>query len=220
MTDELILDKKACEKLGLHSEAVYLIEYDLNSKRLIPKTATKQVKDEIVQLNKKAVEIRNQMGYILTFKIRATRHLESSWLIAKERLEEAQVELENVKEKMKSYGFDNVDKRIRIIPVFVREENFESFEDEKAQFLLQFATEHIKYCDRMLEENRVSEPILWRVQKAYEIVNTLSEELKNRDAEAEIKDMASLLDDKTQQVLALKQKLEEEAEKEQKKEKT
>ena len=41
----------------------------------------------------------------------------------------------------------------------------------------------------------------------------------DRDAEAEVKDMAGLLDDKTQQVLALKINLDEEAEKTQKEKK-
>lgn len=217
MTDkELVLDTKALERMGLHSSAVYLIEYDLNSPLVIPKTATKIEKEELIKRNKQAEKIRNKMKFALKFNIRATRHLESSWLIAKERLEEAQEKLAEIKDDMRNQGFDNVDKRIRIIPVFVTEENFTSFEDEKSQFLLQFASEHIKYCDRMIDENRVDVAILWRVQKAYEIVNSLAEELKSKDSESEVKDMAGLLDDKTQQVLALKIKLDEEAEKAQK----
>jgi len=213
--NNLILDAKECAKMGLHSEALYIIEYDLNSQIVIPKNATLQEKKEIEQRNKWAEEIRNKMKFALKFKIMATKHLESSWLIAKKRLPDAQAELQAIKDEMKLRGFDNVDKRIRIIPILTTETGFENFEDMKVQFLLQFATEHIAYCDKGLEEQRLPKSSLWRCHKAYEIINTLAEELKSEDAKSEVKDTANLLDDKIQQVEAmiLKQEEEEEANK-------
>lgn len=210
--DELILDKEAIEKMGLHSESLWIIEYDLNSCIVIPKNATPQEKKEITERNRRAEVIRNKMKFALKFKIMATKHLESSWLIAKERLEDAQAELTAIKEEMKANGFDNVDKRIRIIPILTTETGFENFQDMKTQFLLQFATEHIAYCDKGLDEQRLPKSSLWRCKKAYEIINTLAEELKSDDAKNEVKDTVNLLDDKIQQVEAMLILQEEEAE--------
>jgi len=122
MVDELIFQIEDAEKLGLHSEALYVIEYDLNSRRLIPKdykicpqcnshtdvkanncqrcgtniigeevhagvSATE--KEEMERYNKVANEIRNKLFFALKFQIKATKHLESSWLVSKERLKDA-----------------------------------------------------------------------------------------------------------------------------------
>jgi hypothetical protein len=213
MPEDLILDKKACEKIGLHSEAIYLIEYDLNSQLVIPKNATANEKKELEERNKKAEHIRNLMKFALKFNIMATKHLESAWLIAKERLPLAVEELEKIKGEMRSAGFDNVDKRIRIVPLMTTEAGFEDFQNMKTQFLLDFAMEHVKYCEKGLEEERLPKSSLWRCKKAYEIINTLADELNSEDARNEVKDTVSLLDDKIQLVEAMILKQEEEEEK-------
>jgi hypothetical protein len=250
MVDELIFDPKDAEKMGLHSEALFIIEYDLNSRRLIPKDyklcpkcnehieninlvtgagldwcpkcgtdvsheqvkspITEQEKEERERYNKVANEIRNKLFFALKFQIMATKHLESSWLISKERLADAVTAIDALKEEMKRGGFDNVDKRIRIIPIMTTEDGFESYEDQKIQFLLQFCTEHIQYCDKALDEQRMPKSSLWRVKKAYEIINLLADELKSTDAQHEVKDTAELLSDKASQVEAMLAKQEEE----------
>jgi len=208
--NELIFEKADAEKLGLHSEALYIIEYDLNSRRQIPKNATEELKTELEEYNKRANEIRNKLFFTLKFRINATKHLESSWLIAKERLSTAVTEIENIKAEMKAGGFDNVDKRIRIIPVLTTETGFENYEDQKVQYLLQFCTEHIAYCDKALEEQRMPKSSLWRCKKAFEIVNLLAEELKEKDNQNEVKDTAQILSDKTSEVEVMLEKLEAE----------
>jgi hypothetical protein len=246
MVDELIFDPEDAKKMGLCSTALYTIEYDLNSKRLIPKDYTtcpnchtnietdklyintKKIegregyfcsncgqnitnepiihpiteadKEERERYNKVANEIRNKLFFVLKFRIMATKHLESSWLISKERLADAVSEIDAIKAEMKRGGFDNVDKRIRIIPIMTTEDGFESYEDQKIQFLLQFCTEHIQYCDKALDEQRMPKSSLWRVKKAYEIINLLADELKSEDAKHEVKDCAELLSDKASQV--------------------
>ena len=208
--NELIFEKADAEKLGLHSEALYIIEYDLNSRRQIPKNATEELKTELEEYNKRANEIRNKLFFTLKFRINATKHLESSLLIAKERLSTAVTEIENIKAEMKAGGFDNVDKRIRIIPVLTTETGFENYEDQKVQYLLQFCTEHIAYCDKALEEQRMPKSSLWRCKKAFEIVNLLAEELKEKDNQNEVKDTAQILSDKTSEVEVMLEKLEAE----------
>jgi hypothetical protein len=80
----------------------------------------------------------------------------------------------------------------------------------KIQFLLQFCTEHLAYCDNALNDQRMPKSSLWRCVKTYEIVNLLADELKTEDAKHEVKDMAELLSDKISQVQAMMQKQEDE----------
>ena len=257
MVDELIFDPEDAKKMGLCSTALYTIEYDLNSKRLIPKDYTtcpnchtnietdklyintKKIegregyfcpncganltnepvqhpitevdKEERERYNKVANEIRNKLFFVLKFRIMATKHLESSWLISKERLADAVTEIDAIKAEMKRGGFDNVDKRIRIIPIMTTEDGFESYEDQKIQFLLQFIGEHLAYADKGLDEQRLPKSSLWRMKKTYEIVNLLADELKSTDAQHEVKDMNELLSDKISQCDAMLQKQEDEA---------
>lgn len=207
---ELILNKEELEAMHLHSEAFYLIEYDVCSRKKIPKNISKEEKEDLEQYNKRAEAIRNKLFFSLKFRIMATKHLESAWLISKDRLPNADKELEAIKAEMKGYGFDNVDKRIRVVPILTTEEGAENFEDMKVQFLLQFLTEHIQYCDDALNEQRMPKSSLWRCKKAYEIVNLLAEELKTEDSKHEVRDTAEILSDKYSQVEAMLEKQEEE----------
>jgi hypothetical protein len=205
---ELILDIEQLKAMGLHGEALFVIEYDLNSPILIGTHVTEAEKKELSERNKKAIKIRNKMAFALKFQIKATKHLESSWLISEDRIEEAKKALEEIKAEMKQCGFDNVDKRVRIIPILTTETGFENYEDMKVQFLLQFATEHIQYCDKGLEEQRMPRSTLWRCKKAVEVIRELTEELKKEDAKHEIIDTIAILDDKVQQAEAMVIKLE------------
>ena len=241
---ELILNVEELNKMGLNGQEFYLIEYDLNSRRLIPqdfkvcakcnahtenlKTGfcakcgaditnevvkspiTESEKEERVRYNKVANEIRNKMFFALKFRIMATKHLESAWLVSKERLTDAVKELDAIKVEMKRGGFDNVDKRIRIVPILTTEEGAENFEEMKVQFLLQFCGEHLAYCDHALDEQRIAKSSLWRCIKTYEIINILADELKTEDAKHEVKDMNELLSDKVSQVQQMLQRQEDE----------
>ncbi len=209
-SNELILDAEALKTMGLHGEALFVIEYDLNSPITIGSNATEQEKEEIKKRNKEAVKIRNKMLFALNFQIKATKHLESSWLISSEHLDDAKTALEAIKDEMRAKGFDNVDKRIRIIPILTTETGFENYEDQKVQFLLQFATDHIQYCDKGLEEQRMPRSTLWRCKKAVEILQAHVETLAKKDAQGEVKDTIAILDDKTQQCEAMILKQEEE----------
>lgn len=241
---ELILNVEELNKMGLNGQEFYLVEYDLNSRRLIPQdykacpkcdshtenlktgfcqkcgadisTAsikspiTEQDKEERVRYNKVANEIRNKMFFALKFRIMATKHLESAWLVSKERLSSAVAELDAIKAEMKVGGFDNVDKRIRIVPILTTEEGAENFEETKIAFLLQFCSEHLAYCDDGLANQRIAKSTVWRCVKTYEIINVLADELKTEDAKHEVRDMAELLSDKISQVQAMLEKQAEE----------
>jgi hypothetical protein len=194
---ELILDREQLQNMGIHAEEIYTIEYDMSSERKIPKNATPYERKEIKTKNKLAREFRNKLIHALKFKIMASKHLESSWIISKDKLETAVEELENLKADMESKGFKNVDKRLRIIPILTTDEGFEHYEELKAQFLLKFATEHIRYIDNGIDDQRMSPAILWRCKKAFSIIESLKEEVKHRpDLYDEIVDTVALLSDK------------------------
>lgn len=194
----IILDKDALEKMGIVSKAIFTIEYDVASKVKIPKNASPSERDELKKKNKIATKIRNKLLFSLKFKIVATEHLESSWIISKEKLAVAIEELNKIKDEMKLHGIPNADKRLRIIPILTTEEGYEDYEDQKRQYLINFAMEHIQYCDKGLGDERMAKSTLWRCKKSFEFIEVLVQELQSEDSRLEVKDMNILLCDKIQ----------------------
>jgi len=183
------------EAMGFKGEAVYIIEYDFVSELKIPKNTSKERRKALKLRNKTAREFRNKLIHLLKFKLMATRHLESSWLIDEKRLEDAVNGLEDLKAKMKQKGFKNVDKRIRIIPILTTVEGFQHYEDKKAEFLLDFTMEHLRYVTKGLKKRRIAKSTLWRCQHASEIVNAIKDELSTSKRYKELCDTIGILDD-------------------------
>lgn len=193
--DKLILDEQALAKLGLGEQAVYLIEYDLHSERKIPKNATIEQKKEAQKRNHLAREFRNKLIFLLKYNLRATKHLESCWIIDETRLETAIEGLEELKSQMEGKGFSNLEERLRIIPILTTIEGLQNYEDKKAEFLLDLAMEHIKYLEKAKKTKRVANGIVWRCKKAFEIVSELKEELKKNTRYKELVDTVEILDE-------------------------
>jgi len=191
--NEIVLDIKALEAMGLHSEAIYTIEYDLNSELKIHKNSTPEEKKQAKIMNDLAREFRNKLQFILKFKLQATKHLESCWLISESNLETAVNDLSELKDAMRNKGFKDVDKRLRIIPILTTIEGFESYEEKKAEFLLSFAMEHIKYCDLAIKTKKMPRGTMWRCKEAYSIINGLKEELKKNKRYHELVDTVGVL---------------------------
>jgi len=186
--EPLVLDKDALEKLGLHSEALYALEYDLPSNYL----------QKIDKKTKQFLEfMRWKMVYQLKYKLRAIRNLNSSWFIDGERLNDAEEFVESMKQQYASKGF-NMDKKIRIIPILTTTEGFQSYEDKKAEFLLEFLHESLEKVEKGLSDEIMSEPILWRCKKSVEIVESIKETLQYHAEYKLINDTISMLTDKIQ----------------------
>lgn len=197
---DLVLNVEQLKGMGIHSEQIYIIEYDLHSKKKIPKNISDQEKRRIEARNRVIQSFRNKLFFILKFRVMATRHLESSWIIGKERLEMAVEELNQLKEEMAEKGL-GVDKRLKIYPILVSTETYEYYEEQKAQFFLKFAMEHIQYIDKAVSEQRMANSTLWRCQRAYTIIEQLKEELKGHpDLYNEVTDTVALLGDKIAEV--------------------
>jgi len=196
---DLVLDSNALDKMGLKDQAIYIIEYDIptpnvsGNKLRIPKNISEERKREIEKTHKKVVKYQNKLLFMLKFKLHATRHLDSCWLIEENRLELAIKSLEELKEEMKVDGFKDIDKRLRIIPILTTIDGFETFEEKKAEFLLQFSMEHIKYTDKAKREQKMAQSTLWRCKEAYSIIEALKEELKSHVRYNEIIDTNQLL---------------------------
>ena len=191
--DKLVLNSKALGEMGLKCEEIYTIEYDLNSVLKIPKNISPEAKKEAQKRNRLAKEFRNRLHFILKFKLHATRHLESCWILSEKSLDFATEQLEAFKSDMKAKGFSDVDERIRIIPILTTEAGFESFTDKKAEFILEFAMEHIKYCEKAKKEQKIARGTLWRCKEAYSICATLKEELKGNKRYNELVDTVEAL---------------------------
>jgi hypothetical protein len=125
-------------------------------------------------------------------------------------------ELEELKAKMTSEGFKDVDKRIKIVPVLTNAEGFTHYEDKKAEFILDFLMEHVRYAEEGINDQRISASTLWRVKQAVSICNILSESLKEHERYPELMDTVNMLDELAGQcdALLLKQKEEKQAEEE------
>lgn len=194
--EKLVLDTKALEQMGFKDEAIYIIEYDLPyDRKVLPKTASDEQKKANARLNQLAREFRNALKYMLRFKLNATKHLQSCWIIPEKSLNLAVEQLEQLKQQMEAKGFQNVDKRIRIIPILTTLEGYESFQERKAEFLLDFAMEHIRYAEKGIKQRRMSKSQLWLCKRAIEIIGTLKDELKGNQRYNEVCDTLSILDD-------------------------
>lgn len=221
---ELVLDSKALDQMGFKDEAIYMIEYDLpmpnvsGNKLRIPKNISAERKREIKNEHKKVVKYQNKLLFMLKFKLYATKHLNSCWLIEESRLESAISGLEELKDEMKVDGFSDIDKRLRVIPILTTIEGFEHYEDKKVEFLLQFSMKHIKYTDKGLKEQRMAQSTLWRCKNAFSIVEQLKEELKTHKQYKQIVDTNAILGDKIAKIEnMLKDKKDKEAQKKGKK---
>ena len=210
MIDKLILDSSALAEMGFAEEAVYLIEYDLHSEKVIPERYyTVDGKGERIlnetgkglqKRNKLAREFRNKLIFLLKYNVKATKHLESCWIISENRLESTIKGLESLKEEMKAKNFPDVDKRLRVIPIITTLDGFQHYEDKKAEFLLQYAIEHIKYMEKAEKARRCASGLIWRSKKAYEAIAELSGELKRHKRYKELLDTNIALDEVTNRV--------------------
>lgn len=197
--NKLIIDEKALETLGLHGKGFYVVEYDMYSEKAISpnqkKILTVEEKTRIENNNKLSREFRNKLTFALKFKLHATKHLESSWIIEGETLDNAVAEIEGLKNQMKSKGFLDCDERIKIIPIFTDNEGYQHYDDKKAEFILEFLMEHVKYTEMGIKEQRISQSTLWRCKQAVSICSVHSETLKDSERYNEILDTINILDE-------------------------
>src|SRR5208337_2086877 len=198
-TNKLVIDEKALTDLGLCGTAMYSLEYDLYSEKNLTdaqnRKLTKEARTANKNFNKLARVIRNKMAFTLKFKLNAVHHLESSWFLDGDKLDIAIQEIEDIKQKAKAKGFDDIDSRIKIIPIFTTPEGHESYQDQKAEFILNFIMEHVAYAEKGLKNKRMSQCVLWRCRKAVEICNAHIESMKDNDRFNEMLDTVNMLDE-------------------------
>lgn len=198
-TNKLVIDEKALEELGLSGQTLYIIEYDMYSEKYLTdiqkRKLTKEQREANERFNKLGRIFRNKLLFALTFKINATKHLESSWLLDGEKLDEAVAEIEGIKAQAKTKGFDDIDSRIRIIPIFTTPDGFESYKDKKAEFILDFIMEHVKMAEEGVKDKRMAQSTLWRCRKAVEICNSHIESMKGHERYNEMLDTVNMLDE-------------------------
>jgi hypothetical protein len=198
-TNKLVIDEKALEALGLHGETIYTVEYDMYSEHYLTdaqkRKLTKEGREANARFNKLARIFRNIIVFTLKFKLDAVKHLESSWLLDGDKLDEAVAEIEELKAKAKAKGFDDIDRRIKIIPIFTTPEGFENYKDKKAEFILDFIMEHVKMAEEGVKNKRIAQSTLWRCRKAVEICNSHIESMKGHERYNEMLDTVNMLDE-------------------------
>lgn len=199
-TTALKIDATELAKLGLHGEEIYVIEYD------IPRGHN--VKGMSKEQSQFLTAMRFKMNKTIKFVLKCMRNLDSSWFLEKEKLEEAELFLTEMRDEYRANGF-NMDKRIRILPLITTDEAYESYEDRKAEFLLQWISESMEKVLEGLHDKIMSETTLWRCKKCIETVEITKELLKGNNRYNEILDELNNLDDKIQKYENLKQDLKE-----------
>ena len=198
-TNKLIIDENALEALGLYGQTIYTLNYDMYSEKYFTNAQKSRMNTEQVEANKRFNKLariyRNKLVFTLKFKLSATHLLESLWLVYGDKLDMAVDEIEQIKSSAKSKGFEDIDQRIKIIPIFTTPEGFEHYEDKKAEFVLEFLMEHVKYAEEGINKKRMAQSTLWRCKKAVEICNAHSESLKKSERYNEILDTINMLDE-------------------------
>lgn len=202
--DNLVLDKNALERMGLYAKVIHLIEYDLYSELKVSKDASVEEARWLSQRNKLARRFRNDLVYLLKYKLFASQHLQSCWLIEERYLNKAKVELGELIKKMKERGFHDADRRIKIIKIITTPEDNEYYNTKKANFLLNFISEALGYCDRSEKKGKLDKGTLWRIEQAYEIVSIMKEEVQGHKLYGEIEKGLIKLKERTEEVKPLK----------------
>jgi len=187
---EIEKTKELLTKAGFDGDAVWTIEYDLPTK----KQEKGKKYDEIGSPER---AFRNALMFALHFKIGATRHLESTWLIDETRLEIAESELQKIKDKFVAKGFYDIEKRVWIHPIFCDEVSLERYVDRKIEFLLQFVEDQNTVIQKGLNERRLPYHLLWRAKKAVEMINEIieDEDIKQHKRNMEVRDTVVILED-------------------------
>ena len=157
ITSKLVIDEAELERLGLFGQTIYTLNYDLYSEKNLTKAKqakmTKEQKEASKRFNKLARVFRNKIVFTLKFKLSAIHLLESLWLLDGDKLDLAVSEIEQIKTDAKRKGFEDVGERIKIIPIFTTVAGHESYEEKKADFILDFIMEHVKMCEKGIKDN-------------------------------------------------------------------
>lgn len=201
--DGLVLDKEALEKMGLYAKVIFFVEYDMHSEWKIPKDSSHEEVRWLNQRNKLARRFRNDLVYLLKYKLYATQHLQSSWIVEDKYLDLAKVELRELIKKMKERGFHDADRRIKIVKIVTTPEDNQYYDNKKAEFLLNFLNEANGYCEKAESEGEVKKGSLWRVTKAIEIVEIIKMEVQSHKLYGEIERVLVKLRERVEKVKTL-----------------
>lgn len=202
--DGLVLNKEALEKMGLYAKVIFFVEYDMHSEWKIPEDSSHEEAKWLAQRNKLARRFRNDLVYLLKYNLYATRHLQSCWIVEGKYLDVAKTELKELIKKMEERGFHDASRRIRIVRIVTTPEDNEYYETKKANFLLNFINEALGYCDRAEKKGKLEKGTLWRIEKAYEIVSIMKEEVQGHKLYGEIEKDLAKLRERTEEVKPLK----------------
>jgi hypothetical protein len=198
-TNKLVIDEKALEELGLNPKVLYVVEYDLYSERYLTKAEAQKMTQEQREANKRFNKLarifRNRIVFTLKFKLYAKKNLESSWFLDGDKLDEDVVEITKLKTDAKHKGFDDIDDRIKIIPLITDSIGAEHYDEKKAEFILDFLMEHVKMCEKGLKAKRMAQSSLWRAKKATEICSIHIESMKGHERYNELADTLEMLDE-------------------------
>lgn len=208
MNTPLILDKSALESLGLCSEVIYLFEYDIPSAFVNSHTNTIS-KGYTKEQSEFFREVRNKLMYALKFNLNAVKNLYSSWFITEDKLGESEKIANQVREDLIKHGFSDKAEKVRIIPILTTIEGYQTYEQRKEEFFLEFLGDSQKTIDKGNKDKKLSDSLLWRIKKSAEIVDTLKETLKDKSKKTrynEIVDCLTTLEDSIAQFESLKEK--------------
>lgn len=188
--------KLRIEKDKVLDKPLWLCEYDL------PTESKKFTKEQ----NKIIRALRNKIVFVLEFKLHAQQNLQSSWFIKEDKITLAETLLSEILDEFEPKlppKFD-LNRRIKLIPIYLTRKGLEHYEDKKVEFILQFIGENTELVVKGIKKRKMSEGSLWRAKKCVEIYNVLKQDLKHHERYAEIEEAIVNLEDLIQQFEQIK----------------
>lgn len=197
---KLVLNQKALASMGLGEKAIYIIEYDMHSPKKIRKDLPPEKKKAQKRMNKIIKNLRNRLIYLLKYHLRATKHLESCWILEEENLDDVVNTIEEFKVEMEDKGLTNVDERIRIIPILTTVEGEVDFAEKRMEWLLEVTMQHVQYLEKALRTKKVPSGTIWKCKTTFEFVSEQADVMKNHKQHKELIDTVEILDELTSKV--------------------
>lgn len=188
----LVANQEFFESKGLVAKAIWLFEYDIpsawNKNVVVDGKVIQVLADGYTKENAKFFQdLRNTVVYQLRYVLKASKNLYSSWIINETQYTEATKLGQWVREQLIEKGFAESAEKVNIFPIYTNQVGYQSYEDRKSDFYLEFLTEIQESMAKGMEKlnkntlklNEVNN-IVWKAKKGVEIVNEMKENIEDK----------------------------------------
>lgn len=186
------------QNISLVTEGIYLFEYDIPSgyrdsaEKIVSIKYTKEQAEYFQSL-------RSHVVYELKANIKKVAiNLYSSWIVDKTVLDSVEQLAQETRDSLIAHGFSEKAKKIKVFPVFTTQEGFETYQQRKEEFYLEYLAEIQKSVEKALTEKKTNDKkdcyqIIRKSEKALESIIENKESLKDKSAKSRYKEINELI---------------------------